>query len=500
MAYRYTILLIASAFFSVLQGCNSAEHSTLPIPLEPVEKVTTYSILPVAEESVEKDCTLIITGHNQPDTIIGIEQIDKEQVRGKKYKNSAEYKLAPGRHTVFYYFIDKRYASVISSADLNISFLAKAGHSYELRNYIQWDGRFPEKGDKINFLTMVINTTEGNVVAWKKRGEGDFKEKVLSKTERNQIEWTEKKKIRAENIDIKKAIAVTLCDDEFGEQNECHLNSPYDYIPLDFLNRGNQFGFHKAVFLDFVYKGNKYGIYFNVSRVAHEKLFSISQSLINSKGSEKITKKDFILPKINNQLQREKLLPLVEKIRSLTPDVQIQARIAISLVQNIPYGFPTVGGSEVNYEKKYPYGVIWERKGICDEKSDLLLFLLKELGFGTAALIYKKDFHRAVGVKCPNEYDVDDSGFCYVEVTTPRIITDNMSGSDSSMALTDPEIIKISDGIQLEGVEEEFKDKKLFHDLINNAKANNWLLEQNDYDLYNSILNKYGIEGNKEHK
>lgn len=85
-----------------------------------------------------------------------------------------------------------------------------------------------------------------------------------------------------------------------------------------------------------------------------------------------------------------------------------------------------------------------------------------------------------------------------MEVTTPRIITDNMSGSESTMALTDPEIIKISDGIQLEGVEEEFKDKKIFHDLINKAKANNWLLEQNDYDIYTSILNKYGIERNKE--
>lgn len=350
MRYRSAILLIASILISVLQGCKYAEDSTLPIPLAPVEKIATYSILPVAEKSVEKDCTLIITRHNQPDTIIGIEQIDKEQVRGKGYKKSAEYKLAPGRHTIFYYFIDKRYVSVISSVDLNISFLAKAGHSYELKNYVQWDDRFSKKGDEINFLTMIIDTAEGNVVAWKGRGEGDFKEKVFSKTELNQIEWTEKKKIRSEDIDKKKAIAVTLCDDEYGEQNECYLNSPYDYIPLDFLNRVNQHGFHKAVFLDFVYKGNKYGIYYNVSRVTHEKLFTISESFINSKVSEKITKKDFILPRINNQLQREKLLPLVEKIRSLTPDIHKQARIAISLVQNIPYGFPTADGSEVIYE------------------------------------------------------------------------------------------------------------------------------------------------------
>lgn len=450
--YRYLILLITAIYISVLQGCNSAKYSILAGPAESGEKDATYSILPGLEKSGEKDVTLIIARHNQPNTIVGIEQIDHERLSESGYKNRTEYKLAPGRHTIFYYFIRLRHALFISSADLNISFSAKAGHFYELKNYARWDDESSEKVDTVDFLTMVIDTTEGEVVAWESRGKGDFKEEVQSKTGLKLTEWTEKNAVKT------------------------------DSVRPTVLSTGD-----KAVFLDFVYKGNKYGIYFIVSRVVHEKLVSISRSLIYGKGKEKITKKDFIFPRLNNQLQREKLLPLVEKIKSLTPDVHIQARIAISLVQNIPY-------TDVADFEKYPYGVIWEHGGACSEKSDLLLFMLRELGFGTATLIYKNENHRAVGIKCPDKYDVDDSGYCYVEVTTPKIITDNMYGFEGAGTLTDYEVIRISDGIHLEGVEEEFTDKNLYYDLINKAEAKNGVLEKNEYNLYNSILNKYGME------
>jgi hypothetical protein len=467
--YRYIILIITAIYISVLQGCNSAKYSILPESAESGEKYATYSILPGVEKSGEKDVTLIIARHNQPNTIVGIEQIDHERLSDIGYKNRAEYKLAPGKHTIFYYFVRLRHALFISSADLNISFSAKAGHFYELKNYARWDDEFSEKVGTVDFLTMIIDTTEGEVVAWESRGRGDFKEEVQNKTGLKLTEWTEKNAVKTDSA------GPTI------------LSMGDKAVFLDFVNKGNKYGLNKAIFLDFVNKGNKYGIYFIVSRVVHEKLVSISRSLIYGKGKEKITKKDFIFPRLNNQLQREKLLPLVEKIKSLTPDVHIQARIAISLVQNIPY-------TDVADFEKYPYGVIWEHGGACSEKSDLLLFLLRELGFGTATLIYKNENHRAVGIKCPDKYDVDDSGYCYVEVTTPKIITDNMYGFEGAGTLTDYEVIRISDGIQLEGVEEEFTDKNLYNDLINKAKAENGVLEQNEYNLYNSILNKYGME------
>lgn len=466
--YKYIILLITAIFISVLQGCSSAEYSIFPGPAESGEE---DAISPGLVESVEKDVTLVIAGHNRPDTVIGIEQIDHGRLGGTVYKNRTEYKLTPGRHTVFYYLVRPGHALVFSSADLNISFSAKAGHSYELKNYTLWDDELPEKSGTVDFLTMITDTTEGEVVAWESRGTGSFKEEVENKTGFKLAERTEKNTVKTDNIaDTRPAVLST--------GNKAFFS--------DFLNKGDKHGLNKAIFLDFVYKGNKYGIYFIASRVTHEKLLSMSRSSIHGKGIEKNTKRDFILPRLDNQVQREKLLPLVEKIKSLTPDVHEQARIAISLVQNIPYT------GVADYEK-YPYGVIWEHGGACSEKSDLLLFLLRELGFGTATLIYRNENHRAVGIKCPDKYTVDYSRYCYVEVTTPRIITDNISDSEYAKTLTDPEIIWISDGIQLEGVDEEFTDKNLYYDLIKKAKARNGNLKKKEYNLYNSILNKYGI-------
>ncbi len=462
---RYIILSITAVFISLLQGCNSAKQSILPNPAESVEQNATYSIFPELTEPGEKDAALIIARHNQPNTRVGIEQIDKERFNDADDQNRAEYKLAPGRHTIFYYFVRQRHASLISSADLNISFSAKPGHLYELKNYALWDDESPERVVTVDFLTMVIDTTEGEVVAWEGRGKGDFKKEIQNKNGLRLTDWSEKKAVKTDAV----------------------LSMGNESVFLDFVRRDNKYGLNKAVFLNFVHKGNKYGSYFIVNRIAHEKLASISRPVIYGKGKDKITKKDFILPRLNNQLQKEKLLPLVEKIRTLTPDVHEQARIAISLVQNIPYT------DAADYEK-YPYGVIYEHGGACSEKSDLLLFLLRELGFGTATLIYKNENHRAVGIKCPDEYDVGDTGYCYVEVTTPKIITDNMSGFEGAGTLSDFEVISISDGIQIEKIEEEFTDKNLYYALINKAKANKGLLEQNEYNLYNSILNKYGLE------
>ena len=464
---KYLILLIAGISVLLLDGCKTAEYSALHSPKKPAEKDTAFSILSGPEKPGEKDVTLITAGHNRPGTIVRIEQIDHEQITDTGYKNRAEYKLAPGRHTVFYYFLNQRHSLFISSADLNISFSAKPGHFYELKNFIQWDDEFPEKVGTVDFLTMVTDTTDGEVVAWESRGRGDFKKEVQSKTGLRLTDRTEKNAFK------------TGCPDTAVLSTGCKAVFP------DLAGGGSKYGLHRAVFLDFVYKGNPYGIYFTANRVVYEKLLSVSRSQVYGNGKEKLTKIDFIMPRLDNQVQRKNLLPLVEKIRSLTPDVHVQARIAISMVQNIRY-------TNVAYMEKYPYGVIWEHGGACSEKSDLLLFLLRELGFGTATLVYRHQNHRAVGIKCPDEYDVDDSGYCYVEVTSPAIITDNMSFGGAG-ALTDPDVIRISDGIGIEGIDEEFTDKNLYYGLLKKAKDENGVLGQNDYDLYSSILNKYGI-------
>ena len=75
-----------------------------------------------------------------------------------------------------------------------------------------------------------------------------------------------------------------------------------------------------------------------------------------------------------------------------------------------------------------------------------------------------------------------------------KIIPDCLSQYKGVGTLTEFTVIKISDGIQLEGIEEEFADKNLFYKLIKKAKAQNSTLEQDDYNLYISILDKYGMK------
>ena len=498
--YKFIILLIPAVFVFIFQGCGSYNHS---VPQALPEAAGDDSTPQEPAEPVIKDATLVIGRHNLPDTLIGIEQIDHERLEYTGYKSGEKYTLAPGRHTVFYFFIKLRRISVISSADLNISFSAEAGHTYELKNYARWNDEFSEDVNAVDFLTMIIDRTKGEVVVWESRGTGDFKEEVRNKSGFIFTETAEKKAFAAGILrKIRNAVSApgeNKYAAQDGDNSDCLPDClPLDTNPtvlsvgnkaafLDFVYKGNKSGIPKTVFLDFVYKGSKYGIYFFVNRIVHEKLASLSNSVIYKKGEDEVTKKDFILKSIDNELQKERLLPLVEKIRSLTPDVHKQARIAISLVQNIPY-------TNVDNIEKYPYGVIWKHGGSCSAKSDLLLFLLRELGFGTSALIHKSKWHRSVGIKCPDEYDVDDTGYCYVEVTTPTIITDNMTDFEGAGALTDFEVIDISDGIRLEGLEEEFADKNIYHELINKIKAQDGVLSPDDYDLYKSVLIKYGME------
>ena len=95
-----------------------------------------------------------------------------------------------------------------------------------------------------------------------------------------------------------------------------------------------------------------------------------------------------------------------------------QARIAISLVQQIPYDWQTFG-----LENRYPYEVIYDNTGVCEEKSRLLAFLLRDLGFDVVLFSFESENHMAVGIMCPVQYSYKNTGYCFVETTEPTMIT-----------------------------------------------------------------------------
>lgn len=174
---------------------------------------------------------------------------------------------------------------------------------------------------------------------------------------------------------------------------------------------------------------------------------------------------DFKLRNINNDLQRELLLPLIVEIQNLENNSLDQMRLAVSLVQNIKYESSNktifLGGQEINYSR-YPYEVLYEGRGICGEKTELLAFLLKELGYETAFFYYIEENHEAVGIKCPEKFGIGDSGYCFIETTGPSIISDSsIIYVDGTVLKSIPEVYLISEGRSLPENMPEYKDAKL---------------------------------------
>jgi hypothetical protein len=144
---------------------------------------------------------------------------------------------------------------------------------------------------------------------------------------------------------------------------------------------------------------------------------------------------------------------ILSQITAKTPNTDDQARIGISLVQHIPYDTGT--GSRV----RYPYQVLSDNTGDCDEKSLLLAYLLRELGYGVALLRYDPENHMAVGIAASSEFDHHDSGYAFIETTRPSIVTDDTGEYAGIGRLTSiPTIIPISEGRSFAGISEESGD------------------------------------------
>jgi len=215
--------------------------------------------------------------------------------------------------------------------------------------------------------------------------------------------------------------------------------------------------------------------------------------IINYRGLETPFRADFKVKSINEEIQREMILPLVKKIQNLAPDDRIQqVRIAINIVQNIPYGFSekTVffAGQEVNYSR-YPYEVLYENKGICGEKSTLLAFLLKELGYGVSIFYFADENHEAAGIECLGDNSFYGSGYCFIETNGPSIITDSSMIFEGGVKLeTPPEVILISRGLPLPKDMYEYKDAKTLKDI----REKN-ILGILKFWKFNSLKEKYGL-------
>jgi hypothetical protein len=155
-----------------------------------------------------------------------------------------------------------------------------------------------------------------------------------------------------------------------------------------------------------------------------------------------ISREEYITDIINNSLQQRELLQIVNHFNSLNVPDKNKVRALVSFVQNIDY-FAGKDIRSTNWEM-YPYQVVYSGIGVCGEKSMLLILLLKEMGYKTAYISIHDMSHGAVGIGCQSEFSYKNSEYCYIESTSPNIISDY--NNNSALNTIDYDIYPMSDG------------------------------------------------------
>lgn len=193
---------------------------------------------------------------------------------------------------------------------------------------------------------------------------------------------------------------------------------------------------------------------------------------------------------VSDPVQKKYLDDIIDNIHDRSYLPQERARIAISLIQHIPY--------KVTSRTYYPYEVLSYNSGKCEEKSILAAYVLTQQGYGTALLLYYPEHHMALGLKCPRKYSVDNSGYCFVETTTPTIMTfSNGSYSGVGKLTSHPEVIRISEGDTFEQIDEEYTDARQLDTVLNSAIGNStgFYLDSVNYNEFSYLNKKYGLIG-----
>jgi len=253
----------------------------------------------------------------------------------------------------------------------------------------------------------------------------------------------------------------------------------------------------KEIALNYTLRGEKNQIHFTVYQKLYSYLSEIPRYNQYDPDEESILL-NFKLKSLDNQEQRELLLPLVIMIQNLTSDKDDQARIAVSIIQNIPFGNSNkkikFGGVSLDYFR-YPYEVLYDMKGVCGEKSELLAFLLRELGYGSAFIYYPLENHEALGIQCPLKNSLNNSGYCFIETTGPSIISDYKTEYLGVEQLSsNPEIISL-EGNSTFGKSNfyEYRDFKIL-DTIRFRMRNYGTINFIQHLQFQELKRKYGLD------
>jgi hypothetical protein len=193
---------------------------------------------------------------------------------------------------------------------------------------------------------------------------------------------------------------------------------------------------------------------------------------------------------VDDNYQKEYMESLVRDLKGTSDNTDIQALHAIRFVQSLPYNNTKyiIDPTEWNY----PYETLYNDGGVCSDKSELLVYLLRELGFATVIFHFGLEDHAAVGIKTNHTIGYAGTEYSFIETTTPAMIGySNMTYNNGTMRLhTDPDIITMSTGDSM---------GRYVNDEINDAREMNRIdglgkeVDKNNYTIWKRITTKYGM-------
>ena len=240
----------------------------------------------------------------------------------------------------------------------------------------------------------------------------------------------------------------------------------------------------------YTFDGRSYLLDFSVYSGLNDYLSNLSRTYVCS--PECPTDETQMRRYLDDQYQAAELDKFLGLIKSRAAGREDRAKIAISLVQSIPY-------DELSYTQgraldRYPYQVLYDGKGVCGEKVRLLAYMLADLGYGTALLYYPREQHSVLGLKCPAQYSHRGTGYCFIETTGPTVPTYDLGQySGFGRLVSDPDVIRLSDGDSYENIASEYSDAHRWALLQEKIAQNKGVLEESDYEQLKKIAAKYGI-------
>lgn len=252
----------------------------------------------------------------------------------------------------------------------------------------------------------------------------------------------------------------------------------------------------KEVILKYVLRGEEKNLSFIVYGELVTYLSDLSP-LIKYYGNDTPSRVDFKLKNLDDEQQMLLLLPLVTEIQNIAKNEEDQVRIAISISQNIQWGWSdkttNFRGFDLQYSR-HPYEVLDDTQGVCGEKSELLAFILRELGYGVVFFYNQEENHESIGIKCPIEESWYDTGYCFIETTGPSIMTDTSIEYVGGLTLeSEPQVLLISEGKSIGNDWYEYEDAKDLIEIKEALRDGKTIINPKTVFRFNELETKYGL-------